>query len=75
MKANMPSQEHLRSAKVPTTFLTSKSPSMEQGHCEYIMCNLRNCWLSSSRNKGFLPGSVKLYVELHYLFGDIVTTS
>jgi len=55
--------------------LTSKAPLTEQGHCEYITCNLRNCWLSSSRNKEFLAGSVNLYVELHYLFGDMVTTS
>jgi len=75
MKANLPWKEHLTSAKVPNTFLTSKAPLTEQGHSEYITCNLRNCLLSTSRNKEFLPGSVKLYVELHYLFGDIFTTS
>jgi hypothetical protein len=75
MKTNLPSKEHLTSAKVPNSFLTFKASLTEQGHSEYITCNLRNRLLSTSRNKDFLAGSVKLYVELHYLFSDMVTTS
>jgi hypothetical protein len=75
MKANMPSQEHLAGAKVPNTFLTSKAPLNEQGHCEYITCNLRSSWFRSPHNEEFMAGSVNLYVELHSLFGDMVTNS